>query len=142
MDEHTPCPLCRHDNPAEKRFCGRCGASLTSGKQLVPRREGALIAASRTLPAKFKPVGKALAVTLAALAAEAGLAWLGRRVERNASSPGLPSRDAGPEVRGRLVGLSLEEVFVQLQDGDFRSRSFARRVIRSFDITEPTERNR
>src|ERR671933_2102419 len=112
MDEHTPCPLCRHDNPVENRFCGRCGASLTSGKQLVPRREGALIAASRTLPAKFKPVGKALAVTLTALAAEAGLAWLGRRVERNASSE-LLSQDARPGVRGRLVGLSLEEVFVQ-----------------------------
>src|SRR5919202_6463203 len=86
VDEHTPCPLCRHDNPAENRFCGRCGVSLTSGKQLVPRREGALTTASRTLPAKFKPVGKALVVTLTALAAEAGLAWLGRRVERNASS--------------------------------------------------------
>ncbi len=143
MEERIPCPLCRHDNPPENYFCGHCGASLSTGKQLVLRRKGNLTAAGRALlPAKFKPVGKALAVTLAALAAEAGLAWLDRRAERSAS-PRLPARDAsGLAVRGRLVGLSLEEVFVQLQEGDFQSRGFARRVIRSFHVVEPTERYR
>ena len=142
MEEHIPCPLCRHDNPPENHFCGRCGASLSSGKQLVLRRKGNLTAAGRAFPAKFKPVGKALAVTLAALAAEAGLAWLDRRTERRAS-PRLPDRDAGGlALRGRLVGLSLEEVFVQLQEGDFQSRAFARRVIRSFHVVEPIERYR
>jgi hypothetical protein len=33
------------------------------------------------LPAELKPVGRALAVGLATLAAEAGLAWLRRRAE-------------------------------------------------------------
>ena len=142
MEERIPCPLCRHDNPLENHFCGRCGASLSSGKQLVLRRKGGLTAAGRALPAKFKPVGKALAVTLAALAAEAGLAWLDRRTGRSAS-PRLPARDAGGlAVRGRLVGLSLEEVFVQLQEGDFQSRAFARRVIRSFHVVEAIEKHR
>ena len=143
MEEHTWCPLCRHDNPPENRFCGRCGASLISSEQLpVPRREGRLTAAGRALPARLKPVGKALAVTLAALAAETSLAWLSRRAERTTSSR-LPTREVGGTAsRGHLVGLSLEEVFVQVQEGDFRSRGFARRVIRSFDIAESSERYR
>ena len=144
MDEHTPCPLCRHDNPTENRFCGRCGASLTSDKQLVPRRGDALAAASHALPAKLKPVGEALAVILASMAAEAALGWLNRRAQRNASPRLLPSRKAASSaIRGRFVGLSLEEAFVQLQEGGSqRSWGFARRVIQASDIAEPTERHR
>ena len=144
MDQYTPCPLCRHNNPTENRFCGRCGASLMSDKLLVSRRQNALAAANHALPAKLKPVGEALAVILASMAAGAALGWLNRRAERNAFPRLLPSRKADSSaVRGRLVGISLEEAFVQLQEeGSRRSWGFARRVIQSFDIAEPTERHR
>ena len=141
MDEHTPCPLCLHENPTENRFCGRCGAWLTSPKQLVTRREDALDAAGHALPTKLKPVGEALAVILASVVAEAAFGWLNRRAERNASRRLLHSRNAGSSaIRGRLVGLSLEQAFVQLQEGGSRrSWGFARGVIRASDIVGPTE---
>jgi hypothetical protein len=144
VDEHTPCPLCQHNNPTENRFCGGCGVLLTSDKQLVPRREDALAAARRALPAKLKPAGEALAVILVSMAAEAALGWLNRRAERNASPRSLLSRKAGSSaIRGRLVGLTLEEAFVQLQEGGSRnSWGFGRRVIQAFDIAEPMERHR
>jgi hypothetical protein len=30
MDERIPCPLCRHGNLPENRFCGHCGVLMTS----------------------------------------------------------------------------------------------------------------
>jgi hypothetical protein len=37
MVETAPCPLCRHTNPPGNRFCGSCGAPLTSGEQIATR---------------------------------------------------------------------------------------------------------
>jgi hypothetical protein len=142
-EQHTPCPLCLHENPTENRFCGRCGASLTSPKQLVTRREDALDAAGHALPTKLKPVGGALAVILANVVAEAAFGWLNRRAERNASRRLLHSRRADSSaIHGRLVGLSLEQAFVQLQEGGSRrSWGFARGMIQASDIVGPTERH-
>ena len=82
MDGHALCPLCRHQNPAENRFCGSCGVSLSGSRQLVPRPKGSsLVAAGRAVPARLKPVGKALAAGAAALAAEAFLSRLDRRAD-------------------------------------------------------------
>jgi hypothetical protein len=144
VDEHASYPLCGHDNPAENYFCGRCGASLTSDKQLVPRREDALAAMSHAFPAKLKPVGEVLAVILASMAVEAALGWLDGRAERDVSLRLLPSRGTGSSaIRGRLVGLSLEQTFVQLQEASSqRSWGFARKMIQAFDTAEPTERRR
>ena len=140
MDEVTPCPRCRHDNPQENRFCGRCGASLTSGKQLVPRQEERSPATTvRALPAKLVPTGKALAVGLAALAAEAGLLWLQRRVERADRTPLRAAQDPKPAAPEYLLSQSLEEVYVWLQEGDYRSHVFARREVRSFDALKPPD---
>lgn len=75
------CPQCQHGNPLENRFCGRCGTSLERN-ELAPRPDAGLTIAGHNLPVQFKQVGQAMAVSLAALAAEAGLAWLRRRVER------------------------------------------------------------
>ena len=142
MSERKPCPLCSHYNPLENRFCGSCGASLTSSGQLVPRREGSPTATARALPAKLGPTGKALAVGLATLAAEAGLLWLRRRAE-STSRLSLPAaRDAKPAASERLTGQSLEEVFVWLQEGDFQGRGFARRVVRTFEVGESADRHR
>ncbi len=141
MDERNPCLLCRHDNPPENRFCGSCGTALAdSGQQLVPRRGDGPATTVRTLPAKLGPTGKALAVGLATLAAEAGLLWLRRRAER----PELPSLPAAnspePTVAEYLIGQSVEEVWVWVQEGDLGGRGVARRTVRTFGIAESADR--
>ena len=142
MYEYAPCPHCEYENPLENRFCGRCGASLTSSGQLVPRREDSPAATVRAFPAKLGPSAKALAVGLATLAAEVGLLWLRRRAE-STSRPSLPAaRDTKPAASEHLSGQSLEEVFVWLQEGDLQGRGFARRVVRTFGVGEPTDRHR
>lgn len=81
------CPACQHGNPLDNRFCGACGAALDRDA-IVPRRADAIIIAGQPIPlAQVRQVGRAVAVGLAAVAAEAGVAWLRRRSER----AGLPS---------------------------------------------------
>ena len=142
MDRLAPCPRCRHENPTENRFCGRCGASLRSGSELAPRRQGSSspTVAGRTLPAKLKPVGKALAVGAAALAAEALLSRLDRRTDLG--RPSLPGLALGsePAVPGRLVGWGLEEVLVVLDEGGSRGRVLERRAALWLHATETTDR--
>jgi hypothetical protein len=132
MDEHIPCPQCEHESPPGNRFCGRCGASLTSANQLVPRREINPATVVRALPSKLGPTGKALVVGLATLAAELGVLWLHRRAERAAQLPLPAAQDLKPAIPDYLVGQSLEEVYVWLQEGDHQGRIFARREVRSF----------
>jgi hypothetical protein len=141
MTEQAPCPLCRHENPPGNRFCGSCGVQLMSGEQLATRQEHRSVPASRAWPAKFGPVGKALAVGVAALATEAGLSWLRNKIgaEDRSSLPAV--RGAGSASRGYLVGQILEEVLVQTWE-DSQSRAFARREVRTFVATGPTGRRR
>ncbi|MCS6879917.1 MAG: zinc ribbon domain-containing protein [Oscillochloridaceae bacterium] len=76
------CPACQHGNPIENRFCGACGAALDR-HDLVRRDEGAIMIAGQSIPlAQVKQVTRAVALGLAAVAAEAGIAWLRRRAER------------------------------------------------------------
>jgi hypothetical protein len=86
-------------------------------------------------------VGKALAVGVAALAAEASLSWLGHKMgaEDRSSLPAV--RGAGSAPRGYLVSQSLEEVLVQMWE-DSNGRVVARREVRSFFTTRPTDRGR
>jgi hypothetical protein len=142
MDEPKPCPLCQHNNPSEARFCGSCGASLTSSKQLVPRRENSQSIAGRTLPAKLGPTSKALAVGLATLVAEAGLLWLRRRIEGTDRSRLPTSQDTKFAVSEYLISQSFEEVAVWLREGDNQSHIFTRRVVRSLGSTKPIEKRR
>ena len=135
----TLCPQCRRDNPRENRFCGACGTALISGEPLpvVRRPENSPTTASRgLLPAELKPVGRALAVGLAALAAEAGLAWLRHRVE-SSDRPSLPAARRGePAIpQERPVYQSFEEVHVLRREGGFESRVFAQRMVRAFRVT-------
>ncbi len=78
------CSSCQHGNALENRFCGHCGAALEARHALPDGQQPAanLALSGAALPTEFKQVGKAVAVSLAALAAEASLAWLRRRVER------------------------------------------------------------
>jgi hypothetical protein len=80
MTDQAPCPRCRQENPPRNRFCGSCGAPLRSGEQLATREEHRPVWAGRVWPAKLGPVSKALAVGVAALATEAGLSWLRRKI--------------------------------------------------------------
>jgi hypothetical protein len=76
------CPACQHGNPMENRYCGACGVSLEHNA-LATRREDAIVIAGQSIPlAQVKQVSRAVAVGLAAVAAEAGIAWLKRRAER------------------------------------------------------------
>jgi hypothetical protein len=77
------CSACQHGNPLDDRFCGKCGTPLE--RQLPARRGDApLTVAGRQLPVTWQQFGKTVALSVAALAAEAGLAWLRRRVEMGA----------------------------------------------------------
>jgi negative regulator of sigma E activity len=92
------------------------------------------VPAARAWPAKLGPVGKALAVVAAALAAEAGLSRLRHKIgeEERSSKPAVQGVGSAP--RGYLVGQSLEEVLVQTWD-DSQRRAFARQEVRSFVAT-------
>ena len=138
------CPRCRHDNPLENRFCGACGASLTVGEQLTRRPPGGSpVTASRALlPAELKPVGRALAVGLATLAAQAGLAWLRRRAE-GSGRPSLPAvGGTKPVLPEPPVYQSFEEVQAWLREGEIESRIFAQRAVTYFRFTDPTGERR
>ena len=140
-EQQVPCPRCSQDNPPTNRFCGSCGVQLKSGEQLATRQEHSPVQADRAWPSKLDLAGKALVVGVAVLAAEAGLSWLQRRIgaERRSSLPAV--RDAGSASGGYLISQSLEEVLVGAWE-DSRSRVVARREIRSFVTTGPTDRRR
>jgi hypothetical protein len=130
-ERQVPCPRCPRENPPTNRYCGSCGVPLTSGEQLATRQEHSPVQAGRAWPAKLGPAGKALAVGVAVLAAEAGPSWL-RHKTRAEDWSSLPAvRDAGFAPRGYLVSQSLEEVLLQIWE-DSQSRVFARREVRSF----------
>jgi hypothetical protein len=140
MANYALCPGCRHANPPENRFCGSCGASLEASSDLVVRRENNLSVMGRALPTKLGPAGKALAVGLVTLAAQLGLSYLHHRskAEDRTSTLAIPEPDTA--VSERLIGQSLEEVLIQELEGDYWSRIFAWRAVRSFVVTEPTDR--
>jgi hypothetical protein len=87
------CPACQHGNPLDNRFCGSCGHALEQQLPAV-RQQAALALRGVALPVPWKQVSKTVAIGLATLAAEAGLAWLRRKVEG-----GAPAAVAAPPTR-------------------------------------------
>jgi hypothetical protein len=140
-EQQVPCPRCGQENPLMNRFCGSCGAPLKSSEQLATRQEHSPVRIARAWPSKLGPAGKALAVGVAALAAEAGLSWLQRRIgtEERSSLPAV--RGVGSASRGYLVSQSLEEVLLQAWE-DSHGLVVARREVRSFVTTGLTGRRR
>ena len=136
-ERQVPCPRCPQENPPTNRYCGSCGVPLTSGEQLATRQEHSPVQAGRAWPAKLGPAGKALAASVAVLAAEAGLSWLQRRIGTEERSSLPADRDADSASRGYLLGQSLEVVLVGVWD-DSRGRVVARREVRSFVSTGST----
>jgi hypothetical protein len=90
------CPSCQHGNPLDDRFCGKCGVPLE--RQLPMRSADApLTVAGRNLPVTWKQLSRTVALSVAALAAEAGLAWLRRRIEAGpAPAPIAQTRPVQP----------------------------------------------
>ncbi|HEX5699080.1 MAG TPA: zinc ribbon domain-containing protein [Rubrobacter sp.] len=140
-EQQVPCPRCSHENPPTNRFCGSCGVQLKSGEQLATRQEHSPVQARHAWPSKLSPAGKALAVGVAVLAADAGLSWLQRRIgtEERSSLPAV--RNADSASRHYLVSQSLEEVLVGAWE-DSRGRVVAHREVRLFLSTRPTIRRR
>lgn len=125
MAARAPCPLCQHGNPPENRFCGRCGASLTSAEPPALSQEDTPDVAGLALPAKLKPIGKALAIGAATLAAEAGLSWLRHRSGRVNRLPAVQSSEN--VIPERPVVQSFEELCVWLREEDLPNKQvFAR----------------
>jgi hypothetical protein len=140
-EREIPCPRCRQENPPRNRYCGSCGVPLRSGEQLAKRQEHRPVRAGRAWPSKLGPAGKALAVGVTALVAEAGISWLQRRIGTEERSSLPADRDAGSASRGYLVSQSLEELLVQTWE-DPHSRVLARREVRAIFTTGPTGRRR
>jgi hypothetical protein len=95
---------------------------------------------SHAPPVRPGPVGKALAVGLAMLAAEVGLSWLCRRTTAEDRSSTLTIRELDTAVSKRLLGQSLEEDLIQELEGEHWGRILAWRAVRSIIITEPIDR--
>lgn len=114
---------------------------MESNGQLVRRPENNPTMARRSLvPAELKPVGRALAVSLATLAAEAGLAWLRRRAEGSDRASLTFARGTKPAILEPPIYQSFEEVHAWVREGKFESRIFAQRAVRSIHATSPTDK--
>jgi uncharacterized membrane protein YvbJ len=123
------CPTCQHANPLDDRFCGKCGAPLE--RQVLARRENTgLTIAGKNLPVSWQQVGKTAALGAAALAIEAGLSWLQRRMASGASSTSplsqaltstkqhKPSTTAMTRTTGRAVTIVSQRVIEILRNSD------------------------
>ena len=134
------CPVCQHGNPLDDRYCGKCGAPLE--RQLPARRgEARLTLAGRDLPVTWRQLGRTVALSAAALAAEAGLAWLRRRIEAGpapltraapASRPVVDEPATLARSSGTVVTIVSQRV-VEVWDGGagvrrLVERSFWRRI--------------
>ena len=96
------CPACAAQNPLENRFCGQCVSRLDQ-PLVAPRRQELAIGRGSSLPAPaLKQVGRAAAASLAAIAAEAALAWLRRRAGSDELAPPVRQQGREPEVEKLL----------------------------------------
>jgi hypothetical protein len=86
------CPACRYGNTIDAHYCSKCGAAL---ERLVLARDTpttAITVVGRLLPVHWRKIGTTVAVGAAALAAEAGIAWLRRRIADGAAPPAALAR--------------------------------------------------
>src|SRR5690349_13946670 len=102
------CSTCQHGNPLDDRFCGKCGAPLE--RQLPARRaDSSIMIAGHQLPVSWQQLGKTVASSVNALAAEAGLAWLRRRTEVGpsiVSSPLVKSQTSTPSTQDHTTEIT------------------------------------
>lgn len=134
------CPACQQANPIDDRFCGKCGVPLE--RQLPVRlADTRLTIAGRNLPITWQQLGKTVALSAAALAADVGLAWLRRRIEAGPSAattalarsiPATPASAAPGQVAGSIVTIVSQRVIEIWDSGDGKrqisERHFWRRM--------------
>ena len=134
------CPTCQQANPIDDRFCGKCGVPLE--RQLPVRiADTRLTIAGRNLPITWQQLGKTVALSAAALAADVGLAWLRRRLEagpaatptaRARTMPTIPAATAPGQVAGSIVTIVSQRVIEIWDSGDGKrqisERHFWRRM--------------
>jgi hypothetical protein len=120
------CPTCQQANPVDDRFCGKCGAQME--RQLPARiADARLTIAGRNLPVTWQQLGKTVAFSAAALAADVGLAWLRRRLEAGPSAPTTALAQRAPaasdtaatgRVAGSIVTIISQRVIEVWDSGD------------------------
>ena len=128
------CPGCQAGNPIEARHCAECGNALnTEDTQPLAKRPGSnLIRSIPAVPVRWQQASKAAALAVAALAVEAGAAWLQQRAgtkpaplarqtppeETPARAPGFVARQRVWETydAGRLSSRMIEQTVWRLSD--------------------------
>ena len=131
------CPACTHGNPVSDRYCGKCGAPL---ERLLPVKRAAnqLTVAGRDLPVTWTHVGRTVALGVAAIAAEAGLAWLRRKIDTSPPSattalarvipPQAPSATGRPSSIVTIVSQRVVEILDTADGRKISERTFWRRI--------------
>jgi hypothetical protein len=77
------CPACKYGNTVDSQYCNKCGAALERLVRAQPEPSTALATRGKALPVKWQQIGKTVAIGAVALAAEAGISWLKRRIEQS-----------------------------------------------------------
>jgi hypothetical protein len=130
------CPACRYGNTVESHYCNKCGAPL---EQLVPANQEshALMRIGRNLPVNWRQLGTTVALGAAALAAEAGLAWLRRRAEAPApaalarhpasANPQVPAQTNQQPADARSGTTIISERIIEIRDSGDGQRTITDR---------------
>lgn len=130
------CPRCQYGNPLENQHCGQCGSVLV---RLLPasRNEQALSVAGVQLPVSLRQVSQGLALGLAAVAAEAGMAWLRSRAARIGSAPPAatqlsttlatrPQPGVEPSALGEITTIVSQRVLEVWENGELTRKVIER----------------
>ena len=128
------CPACQQANPIDDRFCGKCGVPL---ERQLPMRlaDTRLTIAGRNLPITWQQLGKTVALSAAALAADVGLAWLRRRIEAGPASsstalarsiPATPAAAAPRQAASNIVTIVSQRV-IEIWDSADGKRQISER---------------
>jgi len=128
------CPACQQANPIDDRFCGKCGVPL---ERQLPMRlaDTRLTIAGRNLPITWQQLGKTVALSAAALAADVGLAWLRRRIEAGPASsstalarsiPATPGAAAPHQAASSIVTIVSQRV-IEIWDSADGKRQISER---------------
>ena len=109
------CPACQHGNPMENRYCGACGAALEHNALAVRQDAAIVVAGQRISLAQAKQLGKAVAVGLAAVAAEASIAWMMRRAGQAGTPTTLAVRPPTEKPAQAAAGAAADVVTIVSQ---------------------------
>lgn len=117
------CPACRFGNAVDSRYCNKCGAPLEWLVRDKPEPSTALMVAGRALPVRWKQIGTTVAIGAAALAAEAGLSWLRRRIEGGTTTQlartpeaQAPAEQAQTQLGHRKITTILSQRVIEVSD--------------------------